>query len=184
MPAKPGANPVLEVPMKLLGPAAIAALVLIAGCSKSGGGAPNTAAGAPAPAQPAAQASGPDTPITVADLPRLKAGLWESSTVTDGGPAEVSRTCETGEPIKSPPQDSGCTQISIKRTFLGAVVFDMTCATGPVSSSVHATVTGDFNGSYSSDTMATITMQGQPPKTIKTHSDVRYIGPCTPGADG
>jgi len=167
--------------MKLLRTAAIAAfgLACLAGCSQKGGQANATAGGAAGAAT--APASGPDTAITAADLPHLKAGLWEVSMSTDGAAAEVSRHCETGQAIKAPPVRSECSKFEIKRTFLGAVVFDISCAEGPISSSIHSTVTGDFGSSYSSDTVATITVQGQPPHTSNTHTEAHYVGPCTPG---
>ncbi len=168
--------------MKLLRSAALAALglALVAGCSQKGGAA-NTAAGAPG-GSASAPASGPDTAITEADLPHPKAGLWEVSMTTDGAPAEVSRHCESAATIKPPQANPECSKFEMKRTFLGAVVFDISCNAGPVSSTIHATATGDFNSSYSSDTVATITLQGQPPKTIKTHTDAHYVGPCAPGS--
>ena len=156
------------------------ALVLVAGCSPKGGGGANTAAGSPG--APAAPASGPDTVITEADLPHLKAGVWEITTSGAGEPTETRRRCETGESIKPQQVGKGCSKFELKRTFLGGFVIDAVCASGGVASTMHITASGDFNSSYSSDNDGTMTVTGQAPVVIKTHTEGRYIGPCPAGA--
>lgn len=165
--------------MQLLRRAALTAvsLVAIAGCSQKNAG--NTAAGSPG----AAPAVGPDTVITEADLPRPRAGLWEVSLSTNGGTPEVSRRCETGAPLRTHAVGKDCSTFQIRRTFLGGIVIDAVCASGPVSSSMHMTATGDFNGAYASDSVGTVTMSGHPPVTFRTHTEGRYVGPCPPGGE-
>jgi hypothetical protein len=166
-------------------------LVLLAGCGKSGGAANtasaggNAAAGGPAAAAPA---RGPDVAIAAADLPHLKAGYWESTTVTtsatsNGAGPEVHRFCSSGKPIAPPSQmGHGCSTFSFKRTFLGAIVIDAACAEGPVASKLHMTASGDFNSTYTTDSQASIIVQGQPPSNFTTHSVARWVGPCPAGA--
>jgi hypothetical protein len=170
--------------MKLFYSAAIAALglVLIAGCSPKGGAANNTAAATPSgspAASGAAPASGQDVTIAATDLPRPKAGLWETVTTTEGQAPTTSRRCEKGEAIKAP-VNKDCAKFEFKRTALGGIEMNIAC--GPHSDvTVHAVITGDFDSHYVSDTEGTATIPGHPPMVIKTHSEGRYIGPCPAG---
>jgi len=124
---------------------ALAALSLLAACGPKGGG--NATASASGPAASAA-ASGPDVSITMADLPRPKAGLWQS-TIDDGdGKPSSKTTCYSGKAPNMPKMPPGCSQLSIKRTFLGAIVMDMNCATPDFTMVMHSTVTGDFQNKH------------------------------------
>ena len=180
--------------MRVTKPAARAALgltlglVLLAGCSK-GGGAANTASGAGAGnAAPAAPASGPDVAITAADLPHLKAGYWETTTLTTsatsgGAGPEIHRFCSSGKPVSPPTQlGRGCSSFSFKRSFLGAIVIDSECAEGPISSTLHMTASGDFNSTYTTDSQVSLAMQGKPASSFTTHTVSRWVGPCPAGA--
>ena len=159
------------------------ALVSVAGCSPKSGGA---GAGASASAgSPGTAASGPDTVITEADLPHPKAGVWEVTTTGPGETTETRRHCETGASIKPVQVGKNCSRFEIRRTFLGGYVIDAACGSQELSSTMHVTVSGDFNSAYSGDTDATMTVKGQAPVVIKTHTVGRYIGPCPAGgADG
>jgi len=180
--------------MRVSKPAACAAvglglgLMLLAGCGKSGGaantaagGAANTAtAGAPGAAAPA---SGPDVAIQAADMPRLKAGYWESTTTTNGAEAEVHKICESGKPLSAPPSmGKGCAALTFKRTFPGGFVIDANCADGPVAMKMHMTASGDFNSTYTTDSQVSMTMQGKPATNFTTHTVARWLGPCPAGA--
>lgn len=160
-------------------------LALLAGCGKSGGAANTAAAGgnaAPAPSA-AAPAKGPDVAIQAADMPRLKAGYWESTTTTNGAQAEIHKVCESGKPLAPPPSmGKGCSTFSFKRTFLGGYVIDTDCADGPVAMKMHMTANGDFNSTYTTDGQVSIITQGKPASTFTTHSVSRWVGPCPAGA--
>jgi hypothetical protein len=170
--------------MRVIGAAACAALglLLVAGCSKGGGQATNTASGAPGAPAAAAPASGPDTAITAADMPRLKAGYWETVTTTNGGAPETEHFCSSGKPLSmSRNAGHGCGTFSFKRTFLGAIVIDAACAEGPIASKIHMTASGDFNSSYTTDGQVSLTMQGKPAQTMSTHSASHWVGACPAG---
>lgn len=165
--------------MRISKPAAWAALglVFIAGCSKGGGG-NTTAAGGPG----APPASGPDVAISAADLPRLKAGYWETTSTTNGQAGETHRFCSSGKPVAAPAQMTrGCSSFSYRKTFLGGFVIDANCAEGPVSSKLHMTVSGDFNAAYQTDSQAEIDMQGRPASSFASHSVSRWVGACPAG---
>jgi hypothetical protein len=151
-------------------------LIAVAACSPQGGG-NGTSGGA---------AGGPDTTITLADLPHVKAGYWERVDSSNGQAPTTSHFCDTGKPIDLTSVTKNCSTFTIKRTFLGALVTDASCASGPVSSTMHMTISGDFNSSYTSDGQMTITMQGKPPQSFAMHAVTRYLGVCPPGqsADG
>lgn len=151
---------------------------LLAACSKPAG-----PAGSAQAAASAAPASGPDTVISENDLPHPKGGEWLLTVSADGSPPVSHRDCESGERIDVKPKDMGknCSQFSLKRTFLGALVMDATCTTGPVSYSFHLNVHGDFNNNYVTDSTGSVTMQGQPTRSFTSHTEAHYLGPCTGG---
>jgi hypothetical protein len=163
--------------MKLTPTAAIAlaALSLLAACGPKAGGANATAGGGAAPA------SGPDVPLTFADLPHPRAGLWQN-TIDDGdGKPATTTSCFSGKTPAMPKMPTGCSQLNIKRTFLGHIVMDMNCATPDFTMVMHSEATGDFQNSMSSDATMTMSMKGSAPHTSKMHSEAHYIGPCAPG---
>jgi hypothetical protein len=153
---------------------ALLGLLAMAACSRGGGNA--TAGGA----------GGPEITITAADLPHVKAGYWERVDTSNGQPPTTTHFCDTGAPIDLSSVTRNCGAFTLKRTFTGALVTDASCASGPVASTLHMTVSGDFNSSYTSDGQMTITMQGKPPQTFTTHAVARYLGACPAGqtADG
>jgi hypothetical protein len=162
-------------------------LMLLAGCGKSGGAAnivaPGGAAGAGAAGASGAPTHGPDVAIQQGDMPRLKAGYWESTTTTNGAEAEVHKFCSSGKPVSAPPSmGRGCSTFTFKRSFLGAFVVDADCAEGPVASKMHMTANGDFNSTYTTDSQVSIMMQGRPASNFTTHSVARWVGPCPAGA--
>ena len=158
-------------------------LVLVAGCSKSGGAANTASPAAPTGGAASPAAGGPDVTIAAADMPHLKAGYWEQTTTTNGSGPEVHRYCSSGKPVSAPAQmGKGCSTFAFKRTVLGAFVIDADCAEGPVSSKMHMTASGDFNANFASDSQVSIVMQGRPASTFTTHTVSRWIGPCPAGA--
>jgi hypothetical protein len=144
---------------------AMVGLVALAACSPQRGG-------------NAASSGGPDTTISLTDLPVVKAGYWERVDTSNGQAPTTSHFCETGKPVDISPVTKNCSTFTIKRTFTGALVTDANCASGPVSTTMHMTVSGDFNASYTSDSQMTITMQGKPPQTFTLHAVSRYLGDC------
>ena len=159
---------------------AIATAGLLAACSKPAG-----PSGSSQAAASAAPASGPDVMISANDLPRPKAGEWVTTMTAQGGAPVTMRHCEKGEPVdlKSKEIAKNCSKFTFKRTFLGAYVFDAICGAGPVSMTMHTEVKGDFQGGYVSDSTGTMAMQGQPTRTISSHSEAHYAGPCTGGTE-
>jgi len=144
---------------------AMVGLLAMAACSPGGG---NGTSG------------GPDTTISVADLPHVRAGYWERVETTNG---QRPRPPTSATPA-SPSTWFGhkeCSSFILKRTFLGAVVTDATCASGPVASTMHMSIGGDFNASYTSDGQMTITLQGKPPQNFTLHTVTRYLGACPAG---
>jgi hypothetical protein len=158
-------------PRRWAGPALLG-LVALASCSPGGGNATSS--------------GGPDTTISLADLPHVKAGYWERVEGGGGQPARTTHFCDTGKPIDVTSVTRNCSTYTLKRTFTGDLVTDASCASGPVTSTIHMTVSGDFNSSYTSDSQMTITLQGKPPQSFTLHAVTRYLGACpaNPSADG
>ena len=144
---------------------AVGSLCLVAACGPA--------------ASAAAPTSGPDRVISVSDLPHLKGGLWQMAIHNVDGRGATSTSCLSGK-TSAMAMAEECAQFTIKRTFLGAIVMDMTCAAPDYTMVIHSVGSGDFQRSMVSDT--NMTMKGQPaPRITNTHVDAHYIGPCSPG---
>lgn len=159
---------------------AIAALALAAGaCSKPAAG--GSSAAANGGSAPAAAASGPDVAITQADLPRVKAGQWQRTETEAGGTPKTSTYCDAGKAFNPAEMRGACQSVSMKRSFLGAYVFDATCAGNGMNMTMHMEAKGDFNSAISVDMNVTEAMAGQAPVKLASHSELKYLGPCPAG---
>jgi hypothetical protein len=157
---------------------AIAGVCLLAACSpKPSGQAASGSVSAPG----GAAASGPDQVINFSDLPHPRAGLWQMVQDDGDGKPSTDTTCLSGKtPTVKMPKD--CSQFTIKRTFLGAYVMDMNCASPDFTMVSHAEMTGDFQSKMSSNMTMTITTKAHPAaQTTKMHGEYSYVGPCAPG---
>jgi hypothetical protein len=153
---------------------ALAALSLLTACGPKGGNA--TAAGGSG-----AAASGPDVQINLSDLPRQKAGLWQTVIDDGDGKPATMTTCNSGKAPVMPKMPAGCSQFSIKRSFLGHYIMDMNCTTPEFTMVMHSEATGDFQNHMSSDATMTMSTKQMPAKTSKIHTEASYVGPCAPG---
>jgi hypothetical protein len=164
--------------MKLAPMIALAGLCLVTACGPKGG---NSTAASASGGGGAAPASGPDVTINLSDLPRQRAGLWQTTLDDGDGHPDTNTRCVSGAAPDMSSMPKGCTQYSIKRTFTGAYVFDMNCKTAEFSMVGHTVATGDFQTQADSDTEMTMTIAGQAPKTSKMHVSSHWVGPCAPG---
>lgn len=169
--------------LRLAGLAAVSvSLIALGACSKGAGGASSGASQAAAGGGAASPASGPDTVITEADLPRMKAGKWQKVETDETGKSSTETYCESGKQIQMKRADTKeCSQFEIKKTFLGGIVMNMTCGTPQYTMTAHATASGDFNSHMTSDVEMSMAVQGKPPFKSKVHTEATYLGPCDPG---
>jgi hypothetical protein len=168
--------------LRLVGLAAVSVSLIALGACSKGGGASSGQAAAGGGGGAASPASGPDTVITEADLPRMKAGKWQKVESGEGDKPSTDTYCESGKPIqmqRGNPKE--CSKFEIKKTFLGGIVMNMTCSTPQYSMTAHATASGDFNSHWSGDVEMTMTAAGKPPMTTRFHTESTYLGPCDPG---
>lgn len=160
-------------------------LCVLAACGQTGGGnaASNGAGGGHASAgggPAAAPAAGGGEVVDMSAMPSPRAGLWRV-TLDDGDGAPTTDThCYSGRVpvVKKPPN---CSQFTVQRTLTGGFVMDMHCGDAEVTVVSHAEMSGDFQSHAIGDQTLTMTAQGQPPRTIKTHTDMTYVGACAPG---
>jgi hypothetical protein len=131
------------------------------------------------PANQAAGAGG--VVISQADLPKLKPGLWEISVSNDGKPPTISQHCETGERVGMAAMSKACSKLEFRRSALGVITIDAICGTGDYSSTMHMTVSGDYDSKIAGDGLITLNNPDHAPTAITTHSESHYLGPCPAG---
>ena len=161
--------------------AALTALALAA-CSPKGGESstrapPAASTPSSVPAAPGAeQASGPEIPA--ADVPAVRAGLWEITDTGSGAAPRTDRTCESGE-RKPLSMGKECSKLSLHRTLAGGYVIDADCASGAMTYSFHLVATGDFTSRYAVDSLSRFRKApGAPEEALASHQDGRYLGAC------
>jgi hypothetical protein len=155
-----------------------AALALLAACGPKAG---NTATAASGTATAGAPTSGPDVQIDLANMPHERAGLWKTVLDNGDGKPDETTSCHSGKAPALPKMPAGCSQFSIKRTFLGAYVMDMNCATPDYTMVAHSVATGDFQTHVSGDSTMTMSGKQMGTRTLKMHTDATWVGPCPPG---
>jgi hypothetical protein len=144
---------------------------LLAACSKPAHQGPPSGA-------PASLANGPPGVVTQADLPRVRAGEWELVDPTD--PAATVRTCMLDRPFGAGDTREGCQAPVFHRTADGGYLIDADCSKNGVTSRMQLTMHGDPQSAYSTDARMTLALRpGDAPRTSDTHTDYRYIGPCS-----
>ena len=158
--------------------AALATLALVTACGPKGGSGSTAASGAPTAGAPA---SGPDVQVDLANMPHQRAGLWKNVIDDGDGKPDTETSCLSGNAPAIPKIPTGCKQFSIKRTFLGAYVVDMSCATADYTMVMHAVATGDFQTHVSGDSTMTMSTKQMPTRTIQMHTEATWLGPCPPG---
>ncbi len=95
------------------------------------------------------------SPALAVDLPARKAGLWQlTMTFEKGGmPQQVIKQCidaATDKKMNSVSGGTGREQCSKQdvRQVGGTIVVDSVCKMGPMTTTSHAVVSGDFNSAY------------------------------------
>ena len=164
--------------------AAVAGLILLAGCSgKKADGEGNATATAAGGGEPAAAPAG-----GAGEGP--KPGLWEISVSAAGMPQAVKTSVCVGEPAPgtnpfAPPPQPGqnCSKSNFTKTA-GGYSIDMECSMNGMTVSTTGEVTGDFTSSYKTVMKTKVSGANVPAaaqaETTST-ADAKYVGECPAG---
>jgi hypothetical protein len=152
----------------LIGAAAIA----LASCSNNV--TPPETAAAPT------EAAGSSALLTVADLPRIRAGQWEIRTTRENGEVEVTEQCVEGDQTIAASTASEDCPPTIRRID-GGFGIEGRCAADGYVSEVRATMRGDFQRRYVGEMKFTVSGGGGEVTHIDQRVEAIYQGPCTPG---
>ncbi|RZJ04922.1 MAG: hypothetical protein EON89_05830 [Brevundimonas sp.] len=158
--------------MRLL-PLTIAAGVLaVSACSQAG----NKDGGDPVEAK----AADAGAPITIADFPSPKAGLWRVTTVTDGGEPDIEMRCEgPSKPFEAPESMPGCTDTASR--VPGGVRFDRRCLSEGKPTTLRITLKGDFRNRVTTDMEYKTTLPNGETVETRELSESVYQGACAAG---
>jgi hypothetical protein len=121
------------------------------------------------------------------DLPARKAGQWRIEMQPEGGPAMVTEVCLDAETDKAMMQagmsmsESMCSTMNVTNDG-GTISIDATCAMGPMKTTSHTVMSGDFQSAY--DVTITSAIEGGPPgmpanSTMTQHA--QWTGDCANG---
>ena len=133
------------------------------------------------------------SPALALDLPARKVGLWQlTMTFEKGGmPSQVIKQCvdaATDKKMNSVGGGMGREQCSKQdvRQVGGTIVVDSVCKMGPMTTTSHAIVSGDFNSAYTvqvdSKQEGGPSIPGMPPGgAMKMTLAAKWLGACEAG---
>jgi hypothetical protein len=148
-----------------------AVAALAAGCSKK-----------PADAAGKGAAAAVDTPITLAQLPAPKAGMWKGQSSQDGGPPEPASRCMDGKPIDPMGGGTGrCAKLDLKKTAAGGYVIEGDCGANGVSAKMRLAVEGDYVTTFTTDAQMTMGGAGETPVSMRNRTVWTYAGESCEG---
>jgi len=116
-------------------------------------------------------------PLTEAEMPHPRAGLWTRVTV-ENGQTDKGQVCMAGKPFHV--LGPACPGTTFRKTSDGAFETENRCVqNGPVSD-IKDRYTGDFQSSYLEDSTGTLDQPGKPPFATESRNTFTYIGPDCP----
>ena len=149
-----------------------------------------TACGKGAPGLPRALG-----PVSVADLPHRKAGLWRQTVVLTGSKAILPETRSCSDALSESKLNllgqhrskDLCQQQDFTRNPDGSIAFHVSCNLGPRGVTVSTgTISGDFDSRYqiAMDSKTTGAETGPPASEHQITITMTRTGPCEPGQRG
>jgi Protein of unknown function (DUF3617) len=122
------------------------------------------------------------------ELPVRKAGLWEMKVQRAGSPVPDmtmqhctdETTDKTMNDTFSPVTKDMCSKQDMQKTATG-YISDSVCKIGPMSTTSHSEITGDFNSGYT--VKSTAHSEGGPsgaPRDSTTTIEAKWLGACKP----
>lgn len=123
--------------------------------------------------------------IAAEELPKRRAGLWESTVVGSSGTQSVKQCIDENTDrlaLGAVMGPNTCTQTRFVKNG-DAYEVEATCKIGPMTSKGISKISGDFNSKLKIEVATEVA--GAPGKTQPIHSksvqESSYIGPCTDG---
>jgi len=133
------------------------------------------------------------SPAPALDMPARKAGLWQLTMTFDKGgmPQQVIKQCVDAATDKKMNSVSGgmgreqCSKQDVRQVG-GTIVVDSVCKMGPMTTTSHAVVSGDFNSAYTvqvdSKQEGGPSIPGMPPGgAMKMTMAAKWLGGCEAG---
>lgn len=151
----------------------LASALTLAACSDDAG--PGSAAAV------VERTGSPATPVTLADLPTQRAGIWRTTTTINGNPQKPIRECvAANQPLLDEDAGiSGCDP-AIQRLATGFRLEGL-CQSEGVSSRVQAEITGDFQRRVRMNMQTSQSLPGQEAVVLNIRMEGVYEGACAPG---
>ena len=116
-------------------------------------------------------------PMTAADMPHPKAGLWARVSVANGQ-TDRGQVCMAGMPFHV--LGPACPGTTFRKTSDGAFETENRCDQNGSVSDIKDRYTGDFRSSYLEDSTGTLAQPGKAPFSTESRNTFTYIGPNCP----
>ena len=119
-------------------------------------------------------------PLTAADMPRPKAGLWKWVDAVDGVAVNTGQTCLGGKPVHI--LGPACPAITYARTTDGVFETENRCPQGAGGySDFKDRFSGDFHASYIMDQSGILALPGKPLSVRTSRVTYTFVGLCPAG---
>jgi hypothetical protein len=120
------------------------------------------------------------TPVSAAELPARKPGLWEVKTTVEGNPRALTvqqcidaSTDQMLQSVAGPFSAPACPDREVKKSD-GSMTIDSRCTFGGKPASAHAVVAGSFDHAYT----MTVTSEGGELPAVKMTIEGKWLGAC------
>jgi hypothetical protein len=121
-------------------------------------------------------------PLTAADMPRPKPGLWALAGLRNGTAFQDSQ-CLSGARVHVAVGDQNCPQKSWSAPSAGVYDLAAICLTPPSTTMrISERYSGDFQQSYKLVEHDSVTNPGSAPIIVDTKFTYSFVGPCPPGS--
>ena len=126
------------------------------------------------------------------DMPKPKAGLWESRMISGGGTetpqGAAGKQCMGGNMDMKALTGQMC-DLKWKRVASDRIETETRCKMGTISAEGKGVIIGDFNSKVRIESTSKVSMEGAPagtpqiplPKERTMVIEARWLGPCEPG---
>jgi len=119
-------------------------------------------------------------PLTEAEMPHPKAGLWTEVTVLNGH-TDKGQVCMAGKPFHV--LGPGCPGTTFRKISEGVFESESRCDQGSAVSDIKDRYSGDFQSAFVKDSTGDLDQQGKAPFHITSRSTFTYVGACPSGLD-
>jgi hypothetical protein len=119
-------------------------------------------------------------PLTEAEMPHPKAGLWARVSVSNGQ-TDKGQVCMAGKPFHV--LGPACPGTTFRKVSDGVFETENRCEQTHAVSDIKDRYSGDFQSAFVENSTGMLDQEGKAPFSTTSRNTFTYVGPCPPGLD-